>query len=162
MPAYLINIEVWKSLWPILLGVFGLALLIAFLTGKRHERWELFFVILAFSMVGMVTGYLAGFSRAPALGTVLPAVLSLIGGLVVYLIGKNAESRFIVSISMFVFSLTLLMGAEWGAVMRATAEEIEKSEMHLKHQAFIEAEVNKFRKKLDLPPLPSRTEQKRP
>lgn len=37
--------------------------------------------------------------------------------------------------------------------MRSRAEEYRNSEFFLKKQAFIEAEVNKFRSKLDLPPL---------
>ena len=74
-------------------------------------------------MLGMVTGYLAGYSREPTLGTVLPSVLSLMGGLVVYLVGKESTSRVIVSVSMFVFALSLLIGCGWGAIMRGTVEE---------------------------------------
>ena len=84
MPSYLINAEVWKSLWPIVLVALGLASFVALLVCMNKQRKELFrelfFVLTAFSMLGMVTGYLSGFSREPALGAVLPAVLSLMGG----------------------------------------------------------------------------------
>jgi predicted neutral ceramidase superfamily lipid hydrolase len=168
MPPYLNNIEVWKSFWPIPASAVVLSLIIALLAGKCHERREYFFVILAFSMLGMVTGYLSGFSRAPALGTVLPAVLSLMGGIVVYIIGKNSTSRIIVSVTILAFALTLMIGAEWGAVMRRADEEFvknvrraerradeefAKSALYLKKRAVIEDEVNDFRRNLDLPPL---------
>lgn len=160
MPFYLTNVGLWKCLWPILLIVVILASGIAFLAGKSGQRRELFFVVAAVSMLGIVTGYLAGFSRAPAIGTVLPAVLSLMGGLVIFLVGRNSESRVIVSVSILAFSLTLLIGGGWGAVMRDTAEQYKKSEIYLKQRAFIEAEVNEFRKNLDLPPLPVGNETK--
>lgn len=81
MPPYLTNTESWKSLWPIVLVALGLALFSAMLAADSGQRKtqikELFFVLTAFSMLGMVTGYLSGFSREPALNAVLPAVLSL-------------------------------------------------------------------------------------
>jgi hypothetical protein len=162
MPPYLTNIAVWQSFWPIPVLAIVIAIIITFLSKKSQERRELFLVILGFSMLGIVTGYLSGFSRAPALGTVLPSVLSLMGGLVVYLVGRHSTSRVIVSLSIVAFSLTLFIGAEWGAVMRGAAEEYSKSEIYLKKQAFIEAEVNDFRRKLELPPLPAETKPKTP
>ena len=99
------------------------------------------------------------FSRESAIGAVLPAVLSLMGGLMIFLIGKNQESRMIVSISMILFSFTLLLGSGWGAVMRDIAKEYKKGEHYLQQQAFIESEINEFRKNLDLPPLKQKKEQ---
>lgn len=153
MPPYLTHLEVWKSIWPILLIVLVLALGISWVGGNKGQRKELFLVVLAFSMLGMVTGYLTGFSREPAIGAVMPAVLSLMGGLLVFLVGKNKESRSIVSTAMFVFTFMLLLGSGWGAVMRDVAQEYRKSEQYLKQQAFIESEVNDFRESLGLLPL---------
>ena len=155
MPPYLTQIEVWKSIWPMILLVILLATVISMFAPNKTQRLELFLVVFAFSILGMVTGYLTGFSRESVVGAVLPAVLSLMGGLMIFLVGKNQESRSIVSISMIVFALTLLLGTSWGAVMRSTAEEFKKSEEYLKYQAFVEAEVNEFRSNLGLPPLES-------
>ena len=55
--------------------------------------------------------------------------------------------------SVFLFAVTLLIGAEWGAVMRDTAEEYKVSEEYLQKKSFLEAEINEFRSSLDLPPL---------
>lgn len=153
MPPYLTNLEIWKSIWPIILVVILLAATVSLLAHSKDQRKEIFLVALAFSILGMVTGYLTGFSRESAIGAVLPAVLSLMGGLMIFLVGKSQESRSIVSISMIVFSFTLLLGAGWGAVMRDTAEEYKKSEFYLQQQAFIEAEINEFRGDLGLLPL---------
>jgi hypothetical protein len=153
MPPYLTHLEAWKSIWPILLAVFLIAFAVPWFSGNKGQRKELFLVVLAFSMLGIVTGYLTGFSREPAIGAVMPAALSIMGGLLVFLVGKNQESRSIVSISMFSFTFMLLLGAGWGSVMRDVALEYKSSEQYLKQQAFIESEVNDFRTSLGLPPL---------
>lgn len=149
--------EIWKSLWPVILFPLAPSFLLTLIAQNSGQRYlafkELFFVFAAFSMLGMVTGYLSGFSREPALGAVLPAVLSLMGGLVVFLIGKNIESRVIVSASMLLFALTLLTGAEWGADMRDKSENYKNGEDYLKQRAFIESTVNEYRRNLDLPPI---------
>ncbi|MGO9951617.1 MAG: hypothetical protein ACLPN1_05325 [Dissulfurispiraceae bacterium] len=160
MPPYLLDVAVLKSIWPIPILALTLALIIAICAGTSIQRKELFLVSASLSMLGAVTGYLGGFSRVPAFGTILPAVLSLMGGLIVYLVGRHASSRVIVSVSIFAFSLTLLIGTEWGAVMRDLDEESRKSEMYLKNRAFIEAQVNEFRQKLNLSPLSTETEPK--
>jgi len=121
--------------------------------GNKGQRKEVFFVVLAFSMLGIVTGYLTGFSREPAIDAVVPAMLSLMGGILVFLIGKNKESRSIVSVSIFSFTFMILLGSSWGSVMRDVAIEYKFSVQYLKQQAFIESEVNEFRSNLGLEPL---------
>jgi hypothetical protein len=156
MPPYLTHIEFWKSIWPMVGTVLLLALVVSLLNHDRKQRLELFLVVLGFSALGMVTGYLTGLSRESAVGAVLPAVLSLMGGLMVFLIGKAKESRNVVSISIVVFSFTLLLGSGWGAVMRDVAEKYNKGQyylQYLKQQAYIEAEVNELRNALKLAPL---------
>lgn len=161
MPPYLTHAELWKSIWPIIAIVVLLAFAAALLVCKKNktsedikkQKREIFLVVLAFSSLGMVTGYLTGFSRESVVGAVLPAVLSLMGGLMIFLIGKSKESREIVSISMFIFSITLLLGTGWGSVMRGVSEAYSTSEIRLKQQAYIESEVNEFRLNLGLQPL---------
>jgi uncharacterized membrane protein len=130
-----------------------LSFVIVLIAGNRGERRELLTVLTSFSMLGIVTGYLTGFSREPAVSAVLPAVLSLLGGLTVFVVGKSRESRGMVSLTMFVFSLMLLLGSSWGAVMRDVAEKYKQSEQFLDQQAYSEAQVNEFRRKLGLSPL---------
>lgn len=151
MPPYLKHVEGWKALWPLPVSAILLAILFFFIIRPRQERIEFILMLLAFSMLGLVAGYLTGFSRESAVGAVLPAVLSFIGGLAVFLIGKDKAHRTTVSLSVLTFSLSLLLGTSWGSIMRDTAEEYKKSEIYLKQRAFIEAEVRDFRQSLDLP-----------
>src|SRR4051794_22500640 len=51
---------------------------------------------LPVSIVSVVAGYATGHSRAPAVGSVLPAVLSLVGGLTIYVFGTEAKNKWIV------------------------------------------------------------------
>jgi hypothetical protein len=154
MPPYLTHAETWKALWPMPLAALLVSALICSLFWKRGDLKELFVVLASFSMLGLVAGYLTGFSRAPAVGAVLPAVLSLLGGVTAFILGRSRESRLLVGTMLFVFSLTLVIGSSWGAIMRDHAERFDQSEQTLMRRAYIESEVNAFRKELGLPPLP--------
>ena len=156
MPPYLTHAEAWKALWPMPLTALVLAALVSSLAWKRKNFVERFVVLASFSMLGLVTGYLTGFSRTAAVGAVLPAVLSLLGGVTAFILGRSQESRLLVGSMMFVFSLTLVMGSAWGSIMRDYADRVDQSEQVLMHRAYIESEVNAFRNELGLPPLPAK------
>ena len=55
----------------------------------RKDFRLLLLVLLAFSLLGFVTGQIMGQSREPAVMAVLPAVLTLLGGIDVYLVGAK-------------------------------------------------------------------------
>ena len=87
----------------------------------REDRhlWFVFLAILAFSMLGFVTGEVMGVSRESAVGTVVPAVLTLLGGVAVYLVGsKGAEAQANVSAMVLCFAVALLIGSLFGARVR--------------------------------------------
>lgn len=151
MPPYLTHVENWKALWPLFLASILLTTLFFILIRPKEERRDFVLIVLAFSMLGLVAGYLTGFSRQAAVGAVLPAVLSLMGGLAVYLLGKDKSIRAIVAISVLAFSVSLVIGTGWGAIMRDSAAEYKRSELYLKQRAYIEAEVKNFRHELGLP-----------
>ena len=137
-------------MWPLPTTAILITVLLFVLFRPAKERVDFVIIIMAFSMLGLVSGYLTAFSRAPAVGAVLPAVLSLIGGLAVFLVGKEDVNRRMVGLSVLVFSTCLLLGTGWGGVMRIVSEEYSKSEIYLKRQAFIEAQVKDFRQVLEL------------
>ena len=87
---------------------------------SQAERRSTFAVLLAMSLLGMVTGFLTGVSRALVIGTVLPAVLSLIAGLLLVLVGReaNSDERRLIGTCCTALTLNLLMGTLWGAVSR--------------------------------------------
>jgi hypothetical protein len=68
----------------------------------------------------MVTGFLTGLSRAPALGAVLPAVLSVLAGFLVVIVSRESVSRVRVTAMVCVISLVvnLLLGTLWGSLSR--------------------------------------------
>jgi predicted neutral ceramidase superfamily lipid hydrolase len=153
MPDYLKNIEVWESIWPLFLAIFLFSGVLVLITVRGKQRGEALLVVMAFCALGISTGYLTGFSRTAVLGAVLPAVLSLMGGLLIYMVGSNPASRGIVSLCTISFCFMLILGSTWGAVMRGTAERYRESAEFLIQQAFIESEVRDFRQALGLSEL---------
>lgn len=74
------------------------------------------------TLLGAVIGYLTGLSRAPAVSSVLPSALSLLGGLVLYIFTRKPQSRQqrpIAAISTIGLALGLLTGTLLGAQIRA-------------------------------------------
>lgn len=151
MPVYLTDIEIWKLIWPILLTVLIFTLFLMIFAKSVTDKRGCFWALVAFSLLGIVTGTLAGFSRQPVVGAILPPVLSLVGGLAIYLVGKDSENRVLVSFCVIALSFNLLIGTVWGAKLRETSEEFKNSAQYLKNQALTEIEVQEFRKELGLP-----------
>jgi hypothetical protein len=156
MPQYLLTQSVWKDLWPIPVTAVIIACILLLLGRSEPDRRGWFLVLCSFSILGLTTGVLAGFSRESVLGAVLPPVLSLVGGFAIYLVGKDSESRILVSLCVLALSFNLLIGAMWGAVLRAQAEEYPNSLDSLKHKADIELEIQEYREALGLPKEPKR------
>ncbi len=85
------------------------------------------------------------------MGAVLPAVLSLVGGLAIYLVGAEKADQALVGTCVIALSLDLLIGSIWGAVLRDDFEHEAKSASARKAEALVEVEVREFRKDLGLP-----------
>lgn len=154
MPPYLKSLEVWAALWPVPLTAVLVAGLLLLAHRPPISRRTFFLVLLSFALLGMVTGLLAGFSRTAAMGAVLPAVLSLVGGLAIYLVGAEKGDQGLVGTCIIALSLDLLIGSTWGAVLRDDFEREAKSADARKREALVEIEVRDFRKELGLPEYP--------
>jgi hypothetical protein len=84
--------------------------------------------IFAFATLGFVTGEIMSDSREPAVSAVLPAVLTLMGGVVAFLIGtKGAQSQIVVSALVLNFGVALFVGADYGAAIR---DEVDVDSRH--------------------------------
>jgi hypothetical protein len=106
-----------------------------------------FFIALPIALLGFIVGFLIGVSRSPAIGTVIPAVLTLIGGLGIYVFGTENRFKVIVGYSVIVLVCTLLYGVERGAFDRESTRE------HRLNVIFEEeARLRAQRKNLGLPP----------
>jgi hypothetical protein len=154
LPSYLTQASLWATLWPIPLAAAALGGALHLACRPKEDRNAHFLAVAAFALLGLVTGFLAGFSRQPAIGAVLPAVLSLVGGLSIYLIGARKVSTGFVGVCVIALSLDLLLGATWGAGAREAYEDAQKSAGHGKQEALVEAEIRDFRRALDLPDYP--------
>ena len=121
-----------------------------------------FFATLSFAMLGMTIGYLAGLSRQPTIGTVLPAVLSLVAAVGVLMIGQKLYSQLIIGKVIFVLSLMLLLGTTIGAQRR---EALITAQRHVRLQtmydlefqkdiAVREARIRAYRSQFNLPSQP--------
>ena len=137
IPVFLIYWEVWITFWTLLITALLVA---AILSGfVKAERREFFISTVAFSMLGIATGFITGNSREPAVNAVLPAVLSLFGGLAVFMIGKERGGHTLVGYCTFAFAVTLMLGTLWGAEYRRDAEVYLLSEKYLRKLAEVEA-----------------------
>lgn len=82
---------------------------------------------------GLICGYLTGTSRTPAVGAVIPAALTLIGLLVVYLIGKDSHKALSAGMAVFLFrriwssAATLAAPRESATTRRRTASKHGKT-----------------------------------
>lgn len=91
----------------------------------RHAGvWLLFVAVFAFSILGFVTGELLGDSREAAVGTVVPAVLTLLGGVAAYVVSeKGLESQPAIFAILICFPLALYVGSLFGIGLRAEYED---------------------------------------
>jgi len=82
--------------------------------------WHFFLAVLAFSMLGFVSGSIMSNSREPTVAAVLPAVLTLMGGAAAFHVGsRGVENQVAVCVLIFAFSLALYVGAFYGSGVRA-------------------------------------------
>jgi hypothetical protein len=70
-------------------------------------------------ILGYASGYLTGISRAAAVGNLIPAMLTLVGGLSIYLFKESSDSfTRTVAFSVFMFGFSIFYGAQVGAYTR--------------------------------------------
>src|SRR5262245_33963646 len=87
-------------------------------------------------MLGFVTGEVMGISREAAVGSVVPAVLTLLGGVAVYLVGsKGVEAQANVSAMVLCFAVALLVGSSFGAEERGQYDYAENDPDRLRINA---------------------------
>lgn len=151
----------WDVIWAplVVTGLVALGLLLVH--RPQIRRREFFIVLFSFALLGMVTGLLAGFSRTPAMGAVLPAVLSLVGGLAIYVIGVAKADQMLIGTCVIALSLNLLIGSVWGALLRDDSERAHKSANAGMREALVEVQVREFRRELGLPESPPRQSLKK-
>ena len=92
----------------------------------RRAGWALSYYVMfgiPISLLAYVTGYLTSLSRTAVVGSVLPAVLALIGGVNIYVFGTNTTHKVVVGFCVALFTTTLFYGVQRGALEREAGRE---------------------------------------
>lgn len=100
-------------------------------------------------LLGVLVGYITGYSRTPIAGSLLTAILTLSGGLVVYAFGKDNQYRVAVGVCVTIFSLNILLGLQYGSFVREDGRQ-----QRLERLAIQESAIRNVRRNLDLPDEP--------
>lgn len=130
MPTYIYEFRIWLEILPPIALASTVTLLLLLLSREfSQRRVDSFLVVFSMGFLGVVAGLVTGQSRDPAVGTVLPAVLSLIGALTLYLIAaKAAGQQKLTAIVVIAFVVDFLVGVHWGAHSRDQYEAYITSE----------------------------------
>ncbi|WP_424927717.1 hypothetical protein [Amaricoccus tamworthensis] len=138
--------------------LFLILLIAAKITRKKIERLPLLcLVAFVFGLLALVTGMITGASRNVAVGQVLPASLSLIGAVALYVITKSEAEVPIAATAVIAFSIMLLIGTVIGSYERvrfaAYQDALRYQPSRLKTQADIEFAINGYRRSRGLGPI---------
>jgi hypothetical protein len=83
---------------------------------------RLFVLLFVLGLLGGVAGYAGGLSREAAVGTIIPAILGIAGGLSAYLFGVDGSRGAVASISLAVFTTLLFFGFVFGSSVRSESD----------------------------------------
>ena len=89
------------------------------------------------SIVAFVSGYMTGSSRTGAVGNLVPAALTLFGGLNIYVFGSESRYKAVIAYCVCLFAIVLFFATELGAYERESGrvtrfEELARQELQIK------------------------------
>ena len=144
----------------IIFFVWGLIWLVLHLSQKNFEKVRkaitpnisilIFSIGLTFSILGFTIGLLSSLSRAPNIEAIIPALLTLIGGLISYSILKDNDNKISLTQSSYIFisiislCFFLIYGSGIGSYYRAQHEVRQK-----KLDIYLEKDLEEYKKELD-------------
>lgn len=92
------------------------------ISGVRSSRF-LPGLIFTLALLGTAVGILGGWSRVGVVGNVVPAILTLVGALTVYLFDQKNEKTILVIVSTITFTICLFLGFVIGTQIRNPSEK---------------------------------------
>lgn len=125
--------------------------------GSQEAFAQSVFFGFPFSVLGVTVGVVTSLSREPAAAAVLPAILSLVGGVCVFLVSKGGRSAVISAVSIVMLCVSFSAGIGYGSRARVENEQIVLSlttQMALSNR---ELNIKRYRKSIgldDVPPAP--------
>ncbi|MBZ9746790.1 hypothetical protein LB516_16190 [Mesorhizobium sp. CO1-1-7] len=108
-----------------------------------------------FAVLGVTVGFVTSLSRESAVGAVLPAILSLVGGVGVYLVSRGGRSAITSAVSVVMLCVSFSAGIGYGSRARVENEQISLSWRAQVASATREANIKKYRKSIGLDDTPS-------
>ena len=112
---------------------------------------------LPISALAIVAGFATGISRESAVGAVLPAVLTFLGGLSIYFTTQDIRKALAVGLAVVVFSVNLTTGAVLGSFAREAVNAQRTSIDALLEEVNKELVLRRYRSAIGLPPtIPGR------
>lgn len=140
-------VETLLSILEVFAFVGAVSLILALTSLFQRRLRRLFTVVfvsaMTFSALGWVVGYNMTNSREPAVTAVLPAVLTLVAGILAYILGsKGMVSRYLVCMATLGFSLCLYVAGFSGARARFEFENTLGHPAYL-HQRLADLEMSR-------------------
>lgn len=79
-------------------------------------------IVFTLALTGVVAGYSGGISRVGVVGNLVPAILGLLGGVVIYLFGVDQSKGLIGSIATAALVTGFFLGYSYGAEKRSALD----------------------------------------
>jgi hypothetical protein len=108
------------------------------------------FAGIPFGIIGMTSGYMTGISRVGAVSAMVPAGLTLVGGVGVYLFGKGGKAAVLAAFAVINFAIMTLTGALIGGYERLESEQVQHSFESAKEEVNKEFLLRQYRHSLGL------------
>ncbi|WP_170460828.1 hypothetical protein [Ruegeria arenilitoris] len=113
-------------------------------------------IAVVFGSLALAAGVLLGASRESAADALIPALITFIGGIAVYLIGTTAANVLRIGVSVVCFSFLLIVGTTLGYYERYESDLQALEDQYdlriLKWKADVEYRINTYRKNKGLGP----------
>lgn len=135
----MMNNYAWKTLnigdFSLIILIFGICLSISliffgtFYFIKRIRFVSLYVLIscMTFGLLGYIVGFIMSMSREPSVDAIIPALLTIAGGLMIYVMtGKGLATRLVILCALASFSLNILVGTLSGSRLRASIEHYQR------------------------------------
>lgn len=117
----------------------------------KRIKFVSFYVLIActtFGLLGSIVGFIMAMSREPSVDAIIPALLTITGGLTVYaMTGKSLATRLVILCALSSFSLNILFGTLSGSRLRTTIEtheRIQVAEQNERIRQYIETLKQQF------------------
>lgn len=110
-------------------AVFGVTWFVKKQTAGKYLSFY-FLLAVSFSFLGLTIGIMVGLSESPVIGVVLPALLTFIGGFIIYAFVFSDNSKlgngYVLMLILISLSFFLMLGSGYSSISRSIFDSHEK------------------------------------